>query len=108
MTGETSGSPAAQRLYHLPAAGGKPTPRGTPFDAPPTALAPLSAGRLAVAVDTRVLVLARADGKVVQVLELPEPGTCLAADPTGQWLAVGTCERNGGRLRVRDGRPNFA
>src|SRR5262245_44168559 len=52
-----------QRLYHLPAQGGKPTARGTPFDAPPVALAPLAGDRLAVAAGVRVQVLARADGK---------------------------------------------
>ena len=104
----------AQCLYRLPAAGGKPATRGTPFDAPPTALAPLSAERLAVAVGARVIVLARADGKVLQTLELPEAATCLAADPTGQWLAVGSakgtvsvfeCETAPAEFRLSDSAP---
>ena len=78
-----------QRLYHLPATGGKLQMRGQPFDTPPVALAPLSEDRLAVAEGPRVSMLSRADGKVLQTLELPEIVTCLAADPTGQWLAVG-------------------
>src|SRR5262249_50709355 len=32
------------------------------------------------------------DGKALQALELAEPGTCLAADPTGAWLTVGTAK----------------
>src|SRR5205085_7448214 len=75
-----------QRLYHLPAKGKKPAAKGAPFDAAPVALAPLSGDRLAVAAGARVHVLARNDGKVLQALELPEAATCLATDPTGQWL----------------------
>jgi ParB family chromosome partitioning protein len=81
-----------KRLYHLPAKGGKPKARGLEFAEVPAALAPLSGDRLAVAAGAQVLVLARADGKVLQTLDLPETVTCLAADPTGQWLAVGTAK----------------
>jgi ParB family chromosome partitioning protein len=79
-----------RRLYHLPAQGGQPAARGQPFAAAPVALAPLAGDRLAVAAGAEVVVLGRADGKVLQTLELPEEATCLAADPTGQWLAAGT------------------
>jgi ParB family chromosome partitioning protein len=82
-----------QRLYHVPAKRGKPAPRGTPSDAPPVALAPLSDERLAVTAGPKVFIVARGDGKVLQALDLPEPGTCLASDPTtGQWLVVGTAK----------------
>jgi ParB family chromosome partitioning protein len=56
------------------------------------ALAPLSNDRLAVAAGTQVAVVARRDGQVLQILELHEAVTCLAADPTGQWLAAGTAK----------------
>jgi ParB family chromosome partitioning protein len=79
-------------LYHSPAGGGNVEPRGSQLEAAPIALAPLAAGRLAVAAGPRVIVLDRHDGKVLQKLELPETATSLAADPTGQWLAVGTAK----------------
>ncbi len=103
-----------QRLYRLPVAGGKPAPRGEPLEAPAAALAPLAAERLAVAARARVVVLARRDGRVLQALDLPESVTCLAADPTGQWLAVGTmkgtvsvyeCETNAAEFRLSDSQP---
>jgi ParB family chromosome partitioning protein len=65
-------------------------PRGAQMAAPPVALSPLSGERLAAATGSQVAVLARGDGQVAQTLELPEAITCLAADPTGQWLAAGT------------------
>jgi ParB family chromosome partitioning protein len=79
------------RLYHLGARGAAKAV-GATLPAPPVALAPLSGGRLAVAAGARVLVVGRGDGKVTQELELPEAATCLAADPTGQWLAAGTAK----------------
>jgi ParB family chromosome partitioning protein len=78
------------QLYHQRAKGGKVTPLGKPLAAPAAALAPLSNERLAAASGAQVVVLARGDGKVLQTLEMPEQVTCLAADPTGQWLAAGT------------------
>jgi ParB family chromosome partitioning protein len=78
------------RVYQAPAGGGAPKPLGPALDAPATALAPLADGRLAALVGSKVVVLARKDGAVLQALDLPEPGTCLAADPTGRWLAAGT------------------
>ncbi len=83
-----------RRLYHLPTKGGKPKARGPEFAAVPVALAPLAGDRLALAVGPQVVVVARADGKATQTLDLPDPGTCLASDPTGQWLAVGTSKGN--------------
>src|SRR5262249_44890327 len=32
------------------------------------------------------------DGKLLQSLEIPEPGSSLAADPTGQWFVAGTTQ----------------
>jgi ParB family chromosome partitioning protein len=78
------------RLYHLPAKKGALSARGPQFTPPPVALAALAGERLAVASGNKVAVLARGDGKVLQTLELPEEVTCIAADPTGQWLAAGT------------------
>lgn len=94
------------RLYTVPAAGGKPKPLGPELDAPATALAPLADNRLAALVGAKVLILARKDGKVLQALDLPEPGTSLAADPTGRWLAAGTTR---GTVAVFDaeGKPEF-
>jgi ParB family chromosome partitioning protein len=103
-----------QRLYRVPAKGGKSSARGSPFDAAPVALAPLSGERLGVVAGAKVMVLARRDGKVAQTLDLPEPATCLAADPTGQWLAVGTakgtvsvfeCETEAATFRLSDSAP---
>jgi ParB family chromosome partitioning protein len=79
-----------QRLYRAKPTGGKPAPRGEAFDEPLRALAPLAGGRLAVAAGAKVHVVARKDGKVQQSLDLPEPVTALASDPTGQWLVAGT------------------
>jgi ParB family chromosome partitioning protein len=67
-----------------------PKPRGLKLEAPASALASLADGRLVALVGSQIVVLARKDGKAVQSLELTEPGTCLAVDPTGRWLAVGT------------------
>src|SRR5207249_10558738 len=39
---------------------------------------------------TRIMILARKDGAELQALDLPDPGTCLASDPTGRWLVAGT------------------
>jgi ParB family chromosome partitioning protein len=82
-----------QRLYRAgltPGGKGAPKSRGGAFDAPITALAPLAGARLAVASGAKVHVVARKDAKVLQTLDLPEPVTALASDPTGQWLVAGT------------------
>jgi ParB family chromosome partitioning protein len=81
-----------KHVYHLPARTKKPAARGEALAAPPVDLAPLSADRLAVAAGSQVVVLGRGDGKVRQALDLPDPVTCLASDPTGQWLAAGTAK----------------
>ncbi|WP_165067092.1 HEAT repeat domain-containing protein [Paludisphaera rhizosphaerae] len=73
-----------------------------PLDGPPKAIGPkvgeakalalLSDDRLGVLVGREVRVLARKDGKLAQTIELPEPGSTLASDPSGKWLAVGTTD----------------
>jgi ParB family chromosome partitioning protein len=79
------------RVYRGPADGGKLAPLKAEFDVPPTKLVPLPGGRLAVLAGGRVVVLA-ADGRAEQALDLPELGTALGADPTGNWLVVGTAK----------------
>ena len=94
------------RIYRASIASGEPKPLGAALDAPAIALAPLADGRLAALVESRVVILSTKDGKPVQTLDLPEPGTCLAADPTGRWLAVGTAK---GTVLVfdREEKPEF-
>jgi HEAT repeat protein len=89
-----------RRIYQSPARGGTPMPLGQPLAAPPTALALLANDRLAALAGAHVVILSREDSAVRQTLELPEEGTCLAADPTGQWLAAGTAK---GTVAVFDG-----
>ncbi|AMV40466.1 HEAT repeat domain-containing protein [Planctomyces sp. SH-PL62] len=77
------------RIHHAPP-GGRPQPIGPKFDEPPRSLALLSDDRLGVLSGREVKILSRKDGKLAQTLELPEPGSVLASDPSGRWLAVGT------------------
>ncbi|HKI30321.1 MAG TPA: HEAT repeat domain-containing protein [Gemmataceae bacterium] len=105
---------ADQTLYHA-SAGGAPTCRTSkPFDAPIVALAPLANDRLAVAAGARVIVIARGDCTSLQTLELPDPVSSIATDPTGQWLAVGTakgavsvfeCETDAAAFKLSDSAP---
>ena len=81
-----------RRVYTCSARGGSVAHRGQPFASPPTALALLSNERLGVMVGAEVAIIARKDGKVLQTLALPEVGTCMTADPTGQWLVAGTAK----------------
>jgi ParB family chromosome partitioning protein len=79
------------------------------------ALAPLAGDRLAVASGAKVAILSRKDGSASQEpLELNETVTCLASDPTGQWLVVGTnkglvavfeCETDATRFQQSDAEP---
>jgi ParB family chromosome partitioning protein len=103
-----------RHLYHLAATGGKPTAPGASFDADLSALAPLAGDRLAAAGGPKVIVMARKDGRVLQAIDFSEPVTCLAADPTGQWLAVGTakgtvsvydCDTEPSEFRLSDSAP---
>jgi ParB family chromosome partitioning protein len=88
------------RLYQGSVKGGKPKAVGAPLPAPATKLALLADNRLACLVGTRVVVVSRKDGAVRQELALPEAGSSLAADPTGQWLVAGTVK---GMILVFDG-----
>src|SRR5262249_6585855 len=72
-------------IYPGSAPRGQPTPLTQPLAAAPNALAPLYNDRLAALTGSSVTIVSRKDGKVLQTLELPDAGTCLAADPTGQW-----------------------
>ncbi len=94
------------RVYEASASGGTPKPIGPELETTATALAPLADGKLAALAGSRIVVLSRKDGKLLQTLDLPEPGTCLAADPTGRWLAAGTSK---GTVAVFDaeGKPEF-
>jgi len=82
------------------AASGAPKPLAGPFDAPLAALVVAAGDRLAVLSGATLLLVSRADGKVLQALDLPDRGTCLAADRSGQWLAAGTEK---GTVAVFDG-----
>jgi ParB family chromosome partitioning protein len=103
-----------QCVYPVPP-GGAPTCRTSKrLDAPIVALAPLANERLAVAAGARVIVSARGDRSTLQTLELPDPVTALASDPTGQWLAVGTakgtvsvfeCETDAATFQMSDSAP---
>ncbi|MBL8798710.1 MAG: HEAT repeat domain-containing protein [Planctomycetia bacterium] len=88
------------QLYHLPIKGGKPKPLGPKFEEPFAGLALLSRQRLAVLSGATVSILDRKGGQVLQALTLPDPGSALAADPGGQWLAAGTSK---GVVAVFDG-----
>jgi ParB family chromosome partitioning protein len=64
---------------------------------PPGAAGPivlLAGDRLAHVAGAEVLVLARKGLNVLQRLALPEDGSALAADPTGQWIVAGTSKGN--------------
>jgi ParB family chromosome partitioning protein len=77
-------------VYRQSIGGGKVAAIDEVLQPPVVALTPLSNERLAAASGSQVVVLGRRDGKVLQHLEVPKTVTCLASDPTGQWLAVGT------------------
>src|SRR4051812_21857376 len=59
-----------KRVYHLSAGAKEPVALGDPLDEAAVALAALSGDRLAVAAGSRVCVLARRDGRLLQALEL--------------------------------------
>lgn len=94
-----------RQLYRLPTGGGTPEARGPQLPDVPAALAPLAGDRLAVATGSRVVIVSRGDGRPLQTLDLPGDVTCLAADPTGKWLAAGT---SGGAVAVYESETNPA
>lgn len=55
-----------------------------------TALVTLSQQRLGVLIGNQIEIIDQAKGTQLQTLELPEPGTAIAVDASGQWLVVGT------------------
>lgn len=76
-------------LYEGSIGGADPMAKGPAFACIPKGLAPLAGGRLGIVTGSDLVILSRQDGQALQSLTLPEPGSCLAADPTGHWLAVG-------------------
>ena len=88
------------RRVYAAAGTADPKPLGDVFPADIRALLPVAGDRLAVLNGTRLDLISCNTGSVLQTLELPEVGTCIAADPTGQWLAVGTEK---GTVAVFDG-----
>jgi ParB family chromosome partitioning protein len=81
-----------RQVYEGSFKGGKLRAKGAPFPVVPSALVLLAEARLAVLVESEIAILSRKDGRVLQTLTIPEPGTCLAADPSGCWLAAGTAK----------------
>jgi ParB family chromosome partitioning protein len=67
-----------------------PKPLGTAFNANIVAVVPIINKRLAVLNGKQIDIISDSDGTVVQTLELPEDGTCLATDKTQSWLVAGT------------------
>jgi len=91
------------RIYVRAWESGGFAPLGDALPAPAAALALVSDGRLAAICGDQLLLLkisGRTPGAVVQQFTLPEPGTAIACDPSGVWLAVG-CAR--GSLAIFDG-----
>ncbi|MBN9521224.1 HEAT repeat domain-containing protein [bacterium] len=88
------------RRVYAAAGAAAPKPLAGPFDAPVAALLVAAGDRLAVLAGANLLLVSRADGKVLQTLDLPDRGTCLAADRSGQWIAAGTEK---GTVAVFDG-----
>ena len=87
-----------RRLYEC----GKKAPRllAGPFAADIAGIVPLSKKRLAVLHGKQIDIISDKDGAVQQSLELPDAGTCLSTDKSGDWLAAGTAK---GVVAVFDG-----
>jgi ParB family chromosome partitioning protein len=79
-------------VYHF--ANEKLSAVGDKLDPAPVALAVLAKDRLAVLTGSSLVVLAKKDGKLLQTLPIPETGSALAVDPTGQWVVAGTAKGN--------------
>src|SRR5262245_41728001 len=78
----------------------QPKPLGAPFAGSIAAIVPVAKKRIAVLHGKQIDIISDADGSVLQSLELPEDGTCLATDKTQSWLAAGTAK---GTVAVFDG-----
>ncbi len=94
------------RIYHRAWDGDEFTALTAELPAPAVALTVVSKGRLAALCGDALVIIAgakagaRKAGKVLQSLALAEPGTAIACDPSGAWLAVGGAR---GLLSVFDG-----
>ncbi len=77
------------RVYRLADKEKPPTALKAQLDPPASGFALLSNNRLAALAGQTLHVLDRKTGATVQTLALDEPGMCLAADPTGEWLVAG-------------------
>ena len=80
------------QLYRTTAQGKTPAALGPAFSSPIVSLALLSKDRIAVLTEAMISIRSRKDGKILQTWELPEQGTKLAADPSGEWLVAGTAK----------------
>lgn|GEM_PF-1062589 len=69
-----------------------PEPLAGPFEGTIAALCVLSNKRLAVLNGKQIAVVSLKDGATLQTLELADDGTCLSADKSKNWLAVGTAK----------------
>ena len=79
-----------KHLYCYSAKGGAAKALGPTFEVVPDGLTLLSNQRAAVLLGERVAIVSLENGKEQQSIELPEKGTALASDPTGNWLVIGT------------------
>ena len=79
-----------QHIYKAAGKSGKPSAVGDKLSAQITQLAFVNIGQLAALVGDHIHIIDRKSGKIAQSLDLPEPGTCFAIDPSGQWLVAGT------------------
>ena len=78
-----------RRLYQVGGRGGA-KPLAGPFTGNIAALVPLAKKRIAVLNGKQIDIVSTKEGTVLQSLELPEDGTCLATDATKTWLVAGT------------------
>jgi ParB family chromosome partitioning protein len=93
-------------VYHVPAKGA-PSPRGPKFAGDLVAVTLLPGDRLAVLFGAKVAIVQRKDGKLLQELDLPEVGSCLASPTSGEWLVVGT-QKGTVLVFEGEGKPSFA
>jgi ParB family chromosome partitioning protein len=77
-----------RRVYECGKKGVKPL--GSPLIANIAAVVPIAKKRIAVLNGRQIDILSDSDGTILQTLELPEDGTCLATDASRSWLAAGT------------------
>ncbi len=86
------------KLYCLTTKAKSPRAIGE-LPAPASKLVMLPENRIAALCDNQLVLLDRTKGKELQSIDLTDQASALAADPTGQWLAVGTV---GGTVSVFD------